>query len=117
MSQKHFNYSKVSTAGPINEGTAPETLDEGVIETLEAEPETDIAPKEPVCRGGIVTGCARLNVRATPGADTDDNVICVIEKETKLEIDESNSTDEWFKVYLENGIEGFCMKKFIDSRV
>lgn len=118
MSQKHVNYSKISTADSVNEEAVAETLDEEIVETLEAEPEADTTLQEHVYHDGIVTGCAKINVRATPELNANkDNVICEIEKGTKLKVDDTDSTDEWFKVYLENGIEGFCMKKFIDSRV
>lgn len=72
-----------------------------VEETRETKPVTE----------GVVTNCMRLRVREKP--DRNAAMICAIETLTKVVIDEDESTDEWYKVYLENGISGYCMKKFI----
>lgn len=60
---------------------------------------------------GIVTNCIRLNVRETPIISA--KILSEVDVNSKLMIDETESTEEWFKVYTETGIEGFCMKKFI----
>lgn len=49
-----------------------------------------------------------LNVR-----DSKANVISEIDKGTKVVIDVNESNDEFYKVRLASGIEGFCMKKYI----
>lgn len=66
-------------------------------------------PGEPVF--GCVTECTRLNVRANPEKDAD--VLGTIPADTKVMIDESESTDEFYKICSEVGLEGFCMKQFI----
>ena len=60
---------------------------------------------------GIVTGCKRLNVREKP--KTDASVICEVNFQTELMIEEADSTEDFYKVCTAAGIEGFCMKKFI----
>lgn len=60
---------------------------------------------------GIVSDCKKLRVRNAPGLDSD--VICEIEAGSIVEIDEINSTEEFYKVCTETGIDGYCMKKFI----
>lgn len=60
---------------------------------------------------GIVTNCVRLNVRETPIVTA--KILSEVDVNSKLIIDDTESTEEWFKVYTETGIEGFCMKKFI----
>ena len=60
---------------------------------------------------GTVTGCKRLNVREEP--KTDASVICEVNFQTELMIDENESNDEFYKIFTASGIEGFCMKKFI----
>lgn len=60
---------------------------------------------------GIVRDCKKLRVRNAPGLDSD--VICEIEAGSIVEIDEVNSTEEFYKVCTETGIDGYCMKKFI----
>ena len=60
---------------------------------------------------GFVTNCKKLNVRKEPKIDSD--IICEIDYQTELMIDEKKSTEEFYKVFTAVGIEGFCMKKFI----
>lgn len=60
---------------------------------------------------GSVTDCLLLNVRELP--DKESNVLCVIECLTELLIDVTFEHDEFYKVCLETGVEGYCMKKFI----
>lgn len=89
-----------------NEDEIPEVFVTGleIVET-EVEPELDT----PLY--GRVVNCKKLNVREEPESDA--NVVCTIDALTDVEIDEATSTDEFYKVYLSSGLEGFCMKKFI----
>ena len=60
---------------------------------------------------GIVSDCKKLRVRNYPELEA--NVICEIEVGSKVVIDENKSTEEFYKVCTETGIDGYCMKKFI----
>lgn len=60
---------------------------------------------------GFVTNCQKLNVREEP--KTDSAIVCEVDYQTELMIDENESTEEFYKVFTDAGIEGFCMKKFI----
>lgn len=55
--------------------------------------------------------CERLNVRKA--ATTDSEIIAVISKNDELTIDTAACTSEWYSVCTNNGVRGFCMKKFI----
>ena len=59
---------------------------------------------------GVVDNCELLNVRAT--ASIDGEVVKVINRGTKLEINESESTSEFYKV-KNKSCDGFCVKNFI----
>lgn len=61
---------------------------------------------------GVVVGCAKLNVRAEPSIAAD--VVCVLDAMAELEVDVTNSNNEWVKVITAIGVEGYCMRKFID---
>jgi len=63
---------------------------------------------------GFVTNCKKLNVREKPR--TDATIICEVDYQTEVMIDEKESTEEFYKVYTAAGVEGFCMKKFIAIR-
>lgn len=60
---------------------------------------------------GYVSGCLKLNIREEgyPGA----NVVCVVPEKTALLIEVAESNDEWYKVYTEAGMEGFCMRQYV----
>lgn len=63
---------------------------------------------------GFVTNCKKLNVREEPRTDAD--IVCEVDYQNELMIDENESTEEFYKVFTTAGIEGFCMKKFIAIR-
>lgn len=63
---------------------------------------------------GSVSGCSKLNVRFRPNSNSD--IVCTIDYNTEVMIDESESTNEYYKVYTSSGIEGFCIKKYIDIK-
>ena len=60
---------------------------------------------------GLVANCKRLNIREGPTVDAP--VICEVACRTELMIEEADSTEDFYKVCTEAGIEGYCMKKFI----
>ncbi len=60
---------------------------------------------------GFVTNCKKLNIREEPRIDA--AIVCEVDYQTELTIDENESTEEFYKVFTAAGIEGFCMKNFI----
>jgi uncharacterized protein YgiM (DUF1202 family) len=59
---------------------------------------------------GEVFNCKRLNIRKRPNKESE--VICVVSAGDILELN-AISTDGWARVYTEQGIKGYAMKKFI----
>lgn len=88
---------------PIAEAVAPMELVEETVETVTL-PETV---------EGVVVNCAKLNVRAEPKANGE--IVCVLDAKSEIKIDVAKSTNEWFKVCTVTGVEGYCMRKFIDA--
>lgn len=76
------------------------------IEPMEVTPEV-----AEVTKNGVVTGCAKLNVRAEPSTDAE--VVCVISEGTELLIYEAESTDDFYKICTAAGVEEYCMRKFV----
>ena len=107
--RNYTNYSKPEKKVPRHEVS---------IDDNEAVKETEIiAPIEPESKKtvrGVVVGCFNLNVRTGPRKDFD--VICEIPSESEVEIDESESFEDFYKICTASGVEGFCMKKFIEVR-
>lgn len=121
MSNKknHKNYSSMSTKA-VKEEVYESSL---VEETVEAsEPETGI-PAEVIeeveavkISYGKVDNCTMLNVRSKPEANAP--VVLVISKGTEVEINENDSTSDFYAVTVRNletnnKIGGYCVKKFI----
>lgn len=61
---------------------------------------------------GKVVDCVKLNVREHP--NTKASVVFEIPVGSMVYIDETCSTDEFYKICTEHGVEGYCMKKFIE---
>lgn len=66
-------------------------------------------PKEPVI--GLVSNCTNLRIRKEP--DEKAEVLGILSVDTEVMIDEDESIGEFYKVYTDSGLEGFCMKPFI----
>lgn len=121
----YYNYNKpynkpaeVTTPVTEDEQVTPEVFEQPVVlstepttvtgENTEVDPETQIEVETVV---GTVVDCEKLNVRVAPNADA--TAVTTIAKSTVVVIDEACSTEDWFKVYTEAGVDGYCMKKFI----
>ena len=114
MSKKNYNnYSKKQQVAeqpkPVEE--VVEVVEE-VVEEIPVVEEVVEEVKAPVV--GVVADCKKLNVRKAPNPNA--SVVCEIAVGTEVEIDEANSTGEFYKVVLASGMEGFCMKKYISAR-
>lgn len=93
---------------------------ERFVEPVKAEPikwveETVDTVMLPDTIEGIVTNCAKLNVRAEPSLKAE--VVCVLDTMSEIEINLSQSNDEWFKVCTAIGVEGYCMRKYIQAQI
>lgn len=69
---------------------------------------------EAVVGSGVVTDCFRLNVRKEPNPDAE--VLAVIDFLSDVTVDMNASTDAFYKVRTADGVDGFCMKKYIALR-
>lgn len=122
------NYSKFSQKKEnINlEEIFPET--EAVEDDAEQEPTMDSVAEaeaeqaqeivkesqkveEAVKTVGFVDNCECLRVRKESNVDSEE--LCIINKLSEVVIDLDNSTDYFYKVTTSEGVEGYCMKKFI----
>lgn len=135
---KHHNYRNYNTMSNRVDEAVPVEVKEEVVEVIEeaiANEEVDVdetaACNEPVAEPeaelptiegngneplvGIVSGCAKLNIRAA--ASTTADVVTVVNEDTVLMIEYPvDQNSDWFKIYTETGVEGFCMKKFVEIR-
>lgn len=96
MSKKR-DYTKFSSAP-----AEPENVREVVEEVVEHYVEH---------KSGVVTDCIRLNVRKEP--NTNAEVACVVGVAEDLNVFENESTEDFYKVRTMDGVEGYCMKRFV----
>lgn len=89
---------------PVADPVEPEVKEETVVEP---EPET---PEPEVVTGR--TTADKLNVREEPEVDPE-NILGTIDKGTEVMIYVNESVGDFYKVCTAKGLEGFCMKQFI----
>lgn len=74
------------------------------------DPTPEPTPDPPSTIDGIVSNCEVLNIRAQPNKDA--KVIAVISVGSKVKVDPVE-LDGWYSIWLESGVNGFCMKDYI----
>lgn len=90
----------------VVENPAPDiVLMEETVETVTI-PETVV---------GTVVGCTKLNVRENP--NTAAAVLCVLDAASEIKINVTNSNNEWVNVLTAAGIDGYCMRKFVNANL
>lgn len=75
--------------------TSPENTEEVKVETLV----------------GKVIGCTALNIRTGPSIAND--IVGRVNAGAEVNIDNDESTSEWYKVTTSGNITGFCIRKYI----
>lgn len=122
------NYSKFSQKKenvnleeifPETEAVEADAEQEPIIDPVvevEAEQAQEIVEEsqnteEAVPTVGFVDNCECLRVRKESNVDSEE--LCIINKLSEVVIDLDNSTDYFYKVTTSEGVEGYCMKKFI----
>ena len=81
-----------------------ENVDEPIVEEVK---------QEKVLVDGIVSNCELLNIRKESSKDAE--VLCTIGVNTMVKVDLTvdKEAEEFYKIVTPNGVEGYCMKKFI----
>lgn len=75
------------------------------VEEVVEEPEKEVS--------GYVN-CLRLNVRKDKRISG--NIIGKLKEDDEVSIDLSESEDVWYKISTKSGLEGYCLKEFIDLK-
>lgn len=107
--KNYHNYQNYQKKNEVNaeEKVEPTVAEAEAVESVAEEPKVE----EPKTITGVVADCPRLRVRAA--ANKKAEVLCEINVGSQVVIDEKNSTNEFYKVCTEAGVEGYCMKQFI----
>ena len=119
MSKKNYtNYSKMAEEAveeAVETVEVPEVVE--AVETVEvpevveqpAEPEVPV--EEVKTLKGIVTGCAKLNIREEPSVKT--RVLAIVDASNEMAVYQDESFGNFYKVCTASGIEGYCMKDYV----
>lgn len=122
MSKRNYRdmYKQANEPTPEVAEIVEDVTEEIVEETVDYSPEVEevieeIVEEEVVTTAmGVVAGCSKLNVRKNPNPVA--QPLCVIAEGTEVMVDFSESTNDWYKVYTKEGVEGFCMKSYISVK-
>jgi hypothetical protein len=98
----------VGEPGPIGPVGIVAHEPELVDETIETNP-------LPTTVKGVVYGCSKLNVRAAASLFAE--IVCVMDVKSEVMIDVNKSDNEWFYVCTASGIEGYCLRKFVEAHL
>lgn len=83
-------------------------------ENIDNENIEEVVPSiEDLVLKGVVN-TSRLNVRKQPTKDSE--VIQIITRDSEVEIGLDGETDTFYHVRTKSGVEGYCMKEFIDVK-
>lgn len=75
------------------------------------EKKEPVMPKTETQVYGTVVNCKNLNVRKRPNQKSES--VLIIGAESKVKVDKSKSTAEFYKVCTASGAEGYCMKQYV----
>ena len=98
----------------IDETTISEdTVEESTVEQEEVSEEiVEESIEQPSEKLRGIVRCINLNVRKEPNLDS--TKIGCLKTGDEIVIDPSKSTDRWYKVSTDSGLDGYCVKEFID---
>lgn len=84
-----------------------------VEEEIPEEPVVEEIVNEESSLTGVVVNCSQLNVRKRP--DKKGEVRCVLNKNDEVTIIDELADGEWLDVLTKDGVNGYCMKAFIQT--
>lgn len=89
-------------------------VEETPIPTPADTVEQPVVEKKPKLVTGIVVDCRKLNVRMQMHLGA--KILCELPAASKVQVVADEKHDEWYHVFTEAGVEGFCMKKYISIK-
>lgn len=93
-----------------NENINPEVTEAGINDVPETAETTNVEPVSKTVKGRVAN-CRKLNVRAK--AEDDAEILGQVKVDAILEINPDNSNKRFYAVTTEEGMKGYCMKKYV----
>jgi hypothetical protein len=76
--------------------------------------EKPVVEKAPKLVTGTVVGCRKLNVRMQMHLGA--KILCELLAASKVQVLVDEKHNEWYHVFTESGVEGYCMKQYISIK-
>ena len=112
--KKHDNKPKTEEMAehdnPIEHADFVEEVD--AVKMVEETVNTIPIPKT---INGIVANCTKLNIRKDPSVHAE--ILGVVNVDSEMKIDMDKSNDKWFYVSTAVGIDGYCMRDFVNAKL
>ena len=99
------------------EETKVEQVNSVIEEETKVESVNSVAEekKEGSISNGIVIDCSKLNIRKKPNKESE--IVSIVDSGSNLKvIDPDKHKGEWYKVITQKGVNGFCMRKYVEIR-
>lgn len=61
-----------------------------------------------------IKGVTNIRLRVREGASIESKELTILDKDAEVTIIDKNASDEFYKIVTAAGLEGYCMKKYID---
>lgn len=119
---KH-NYTQYSNAKKYDDKPKTEEMVEPVECVESVEPIVEVKMVEetvktvpiPKTINGVVANCTKLNIRKDPSVHAE--ILGVVNVDSEMKIDMDKSNDKWFYVSTAVGIDGYCMRDFVNAKL
>ena len=95
---------------PIEHADFVEEVD--AVKMVEETVKTVLIPKT---INGVVANCTKLNIRKDPSVHAE--ILGVVNVDSEMKIDMDKSNDKWFYVSTAVGIDGYCMRDFVNTKL
>lgn len=114
MGKKNYNKMFNPNPEPVVETPVIDEVVEEIVDPVEVEVEPEPEPVVENVQLGKVVDCAQLNVRTKPSLSAELATDRPLKRNTELMIYPDESTEDFYKICTESGINGYCLKKFIE---
>ena len=113
---KH-NYTQYSNANKYDNKPKTEEMTEPVEPIVEVKMVEETVNTVPIPKtiNGVVANCTKLNIRKGPSTNAE--ILGIVNVDSEMEIDMNKSNDKWFYVSTAVGIDGYCMRDFVNAKL
>ena len=105
------NVNAINEEVNIEEPVVEEPVANEEVMIEESVANKEIFSEVPNTVRGVITNCLNLNIREMPSKDSD--IVCELPALSEVQVDVDDITDEFYKIYSDNEITGYCMKKYV----